>query len=151
MNDAGKVHCTLLLSKARVSHLKKTTVARLEFTAATVAVPIQKIVSDHLSYSINAVYYWTDSMTGLQYIRNVKTRFHTLVANRVALIRESYNVDSWRFIGSALSPTDDASRGLSVKQLLDSDCWIRDPGFLQCAMVDWLIQPDDIKTSKDDL
>ena len=88
-NAQGNVHCALLLSKARVNPLKKTTIPRLELTAATVAVRLSKVIERELDYQVDCIYFWTDSQSVLKYLYNVSTRFHTFVANRVSLIREA--------------------------------------------------------------
>ena len=67
-NAQGKVHCALLLSKARVNPLKKTTIPRLELTAATVAVRLSKVIERELDYQVDCIYFWTDSQSVLKYL-----------------------------------------------------------------------------------
>jgi hypothetical protein len=80
-NKSGRVHCTLLLSKARVSPIKPVTMPRMELTAATVAVRVYKMLRDELDLPLAESYFWTDSTSVLKYIRNENSRFHTFVAN----------------------------------------------------------------------
>jgi hypothetical protein len=154
-NVSGDIHCALILSKSRVNPLKKPTIPRLELTAATVAVRIQKLVADQVNYKVDSVYFWTDSMTVLRYLRNVSTRFHTFVANRVTLIREASDIAQWRFVGTAVNPADAASRGLSVDALLESNTWYQGPHFLWQPESEWPDQPcmegvpsDDVEVKK---
>ena len=55
----------------------------------------------------------------LRYFRNETKRFHTFVANRIAIIRDGSDPDQWRHVGGDLNPADDLSRGLSAEALLN--------------------------------
>ena len=48
-------------------------------------------------------------MTVLRYIANESKRFHTYVANRVAIIRDDSSLLQWRHVESKSNPADDAS------------------------------------------
>jgi hypothetical protein len=146
----GQMHCSLLLSRARVNPLKRTTIPRLELTAATAAVRLHHKVIDRLEYHVSGVFYWTDSMSVLRYIYNQKTRFYTFVANRVSFIRESTDLSQWRFVPTALNPADDVSRGLRVEDLLSSARWQHGPEFLWQDEGDWPDQPAAIPIPVDD-
>ena len=76
-------------------------------------------------------------MTVLIYLKNVSTRFHTFVVNRVTLTRESSDVNQWRFVGSAVNPADVASRGFSIDALLRSNKWYQGPEFPWHTESDW--------------
>ena len=73
---------------------------------------------------ISQEYFWTDSTTVLRYIANKKTRFHTFVANRLAIIHDGSAQDQWNFVSSDLNPADEVSRGVQ------SDRWLKGPEFL---------------------
>ena len=91
INDQDQVHCSFLMGKSRVRSLKSDVVVpKLELTAATLAVKINRVVMKELEgrMKIDTVTYWTDSMIVLKYIANDVRRFVTFVANRVAVIRE---------------------------------------------------------------
>lgn len=64
------------------------------------------------------------SQAVLKHIANESARFHTFVANRFSVIRESTDVQQWRCIYSKHNPSDDASRGLRVKKFMENRCWI---------------------------
>lgn len=89
VDNNGKIHCSFVLGKSRVAPLKTITVPRMELTAAARTVSLSKVIIEELDYSIDKVYFWTDSMTVLRYIFNRKTRYHTFVANRLAVIHEA--------------------------------------------------------------
>ena len=124
------VKCTLVMSKSRVTPLKKVSIVRLELMACALGVKIAKMIQDELEVDLTT-HYWTDSMSVLKYIANEKTRFHTFVANRVSLIREATNISQWKHISSKLNPADLASRGLSPKGTSKSEVWFNGPEFLR--------------------
>ncbi|XP_062620585.1 uncharacterized protein LOC134282159 [Saccostrea cucullata] len=138
VSETGKIHCSFVLGKSRVAPLKTVTIPRLELTASTLAVKLCKIVTKQLDYQIDQVYFWTDSMSVLRYIKNTKTRFHTFVANRLAIIHAATTINQWHYVTSKLNPADCASRGIPVvSRFLDSASWFSGPEFLWKPDVSW--------------
>ena len=89
VNNEGKVHCSFVMGKARVSPLKSVTIPRLELTAALVSVKVSNMLHRELNYEAIVDVFWTDSKVVFGYICNEARRFHIYVANRVQQIRES--------------------------------------------------------------
>ena len=128
-NQRGEIHCSLVIGKARVSPTKLTTIPRLELTAAVVSVAVSNMIKEELSCTNTKEYFWTDSKVVLSYINNDSRRFHTFLANRVQKIRNSTDPQQWHYVPTDKNPADGASRGKTVKELLDSD-WFSGPLFL---------------------
>lgn len=120
----GKISCTLLTSKSRVVPLKQITIPRLELSAASIAIRLEKMMKRELELPIDDSVFWTDSTSVLKYIKNEDKRFHTFVANRVVLIRDGSSPCQWRYIQSKQNPADYASRGLTADALLESSRWL---------------------------
>ena len=87
-------------SPAWLLSLKEKTIPRLELTADTVSVRLNKILTKKLELSIDRFTFWTDRMTVIRYIANESKRFHTYAANRIA-VREESNPTHWKFIMTA--------------------------------------------------
>ena len=136
-NARGDVHCSLVMAKSRVAPLKQTSIPRLELGAATVAVRVNHMIQQELEIPVHNTYYWTDSKSVLRYIKNESTRFHTFVANRVAVIRDGSSHSQWRYVDTANNPADDSSRGLTIDSLLKSKRWLRGPEFLWKPEEEW--------------
>lgn len=129
-NSHGQVHCSFLLGKARVTPLKPFTVPRLELTAATIAVKMDKLMKRELRMDLKESVLWTDSTTVLRYIDNDGARFKTFVANRVSAIREHTKPTQWRYVNTASNPADCASRGMKAEHFMKCPSWIEGPDFL---------------------
>ena len=144
----GKVHCSLVMGKSRVASLKTVTVPRLELTAATLAVKVDKQIREELDLPINRVVFWTDSTIVLRYIRNTSKRFQTFVANRLQTIHDASSPSQWRHVPTKLNPADLASRGIKMgnkeqgKQ--DMQFWLKGPKFLWREYQSWPEQPIDL-------
>ncbi|XP_068716950.1 uncharacterized protein [Montipora capricornis] len=128
VNDV--VHCLLVMGKARVAPLKPVTIPRLELTAALTSVRVSRTLGRELTYAGVKEVFWTDSKVVQGYIYNEARRFHTYVANRVQQIRDHTQPEQWKYVDSDNNPADDASRGLSPKELLKTSRWLHGPTFL---------------------
>ncbi len=138
MTDArGRIHCSFVLGKSRVTPLKAVTVPRLELTAAVVSVKVSEQLRRELDMSITKEFFWTDSQVVLGYIGNEVRRFHVFVANRVQQIQEGSSLDQWMYVGTKQNPADEGSRGLRPNQLANSK-WINGPEFLWKNEADWV-------------
>ncbi|XP_035863972.1 uncharacterized protein LOC118496432 [Sander lucioperca] len=124
-----KVHCSLVIGKARVAPTKVVTIPRLELTAAVVSSAVGSMLKEELELKIDQEYFWTDSQVVLGYINNEARRFHVFVANRVQRIRETTDPAQWYYIDTDQNPADHASRGLKVAELMNSS-WLTGPKFL---------------------
>ena len=149
-NTDGDVHCSFLMSKTRLAPLKTLSVPRLELTAATLAVKLDKMFRRELEVPIGRSVFWTDSRSVLCFIQNEDKRFHTFVSNRHALIHDGSTPDQWRYVDTDRNPSDVASRGLSANALLVSDSWKRRPDFLWQSEISWPTLPMPLENISDD-
>ena len=119
------------MGKSRVAPIKSLSIPRLELTAALVAAKLAKFIQDECDYSELPVYFWSDSMTVLRYLRNVSTRFKVFVAHRVQQIQELSDVASWNYVPTDKNPADHASRGFHSSDTAKLKMWLAGPPFLQ--------------------
>ena len=130
-----KDHFTFLMSKTRLAPIKTVSLPRLELNAAVIGVRLYKVIIKEIDLPINEIFFWTDSMLVLQYIRDENHPFKVFVANRVTEIREQTNSEQWNYVEGKSNPVDICSREvMSPVQLLqdnnEGNNWIRGPKFL---------------------
>ena len=141
VDSERQAHCSFLVGQSRLAPLKQMSIPRLELAAATVSVRLNRLLKNELEIPIDKITFWTDSMTVLRYIANESKRFHTYIANRVAIIREDSSPSQWRYIKSKSNPVDDASRGTSADAFILNDRWIKGPDFLLKPPSEWIKLP----------
>ena len=139
----GQIHCAFIMAKSRLVPLKTTSTPRLELSAATVAIKLDKLMRKELQLPIDTSHFWTNSTTVLKYIRNEDKRFRTFVANRIAMIRDGSEPSQWRHVETKLNPSDDASRGLTADAFFAAMRWVSGPPFLWKSEADWPCQFSD--------
>lgn len=130
VSKSGEVHCALVMGKARVAPTKVTTIPRLELSAAVVATRTSDLLKREMEIGDLQEYFWTDSKVVLGYINNDERRFHVFVANRIQQIKSSTEPSQWQYVASENNPADHASRGLTSKELVESN-WFTGPSFLK--------------------
>lgn len=119
-NDKSKVHCCLVMAKARVAPTKITSIPRLELAAAVLSAKMSVMLKTELEVKIDQEFFWSDSQVILGYINNEARRFHVFVANRVQLIRNVTDPNQWCYVNTAENPADHASRGLHASDIPSS-------------------------------
>ncbi|XP_076835210.1 uncharacterized protein LOC143481160 [Brachyhypopomus gauderio] len=149
-NSHSQVCCSFLLVKSRVTPLKPVTVPRLELTAATIAVKMDKLMKRELRMDLKESVLWTDSTTVLRYIHNDGTRFKTFVANRVSVIRENTRPAQWRYVKTSSNPADHASRGMRAEHFMKCQSWMEGPDFLAKDESHWPVLSEFSRNISDD-
>ena len=130
INQHDQVHCSFVVGKTWVTPLNHKTIPRLELAAATMSAKMSEFVRSELEYPEFQEFFWTDSRVVLGYIHNEAKRFHVYVANRVQQIRDLTDPNSWFYVETNSNNADEASRGLTARQLVESSHWLTGPEFL---------------------
>ena len=130
VNRQGKIHCTLAMAKSRITPSKPITVPRLELTANLLSIKISSFLKKELKFGDIPEVFWTDSEVVRGYVSINSRRFHTFVANQVQTFCEYSEPNQWRRVDTKENPADEASRGLSAEELVNSPRWWSGPDFL---------------------
>ena len=111
-------------------------IPKLELQAGVIAAPLKTTVMEEINLEIKKVFFWCDSKTVLNYIRNEHSNFGVYVAHRINEILENSSVSQWRYIPSNMNVADDATRGISFKQFGTNSRWFTGPNFLLNVTLD---------------
>ena len=114
---SDQVQRSLVMGKALATPSKRITIPHLELAAAVVSISVSDMLNRELRYDEVEEVFWMDSKVVQAYIQNDACRFHTFVANRVQQIREHTVPEQWHYVDRKNIPADDASHGLSPKDL----------------------------------
>ena len=130
IDDKNNVTSNLIISKSRVSPMKSLSIPRLELLGAVLLVRLGSTVRNCLQlWDISNTTYFSDSMNVIYWIRGSK-RWNTYVSKR---LEEIYNLSSksqWHYCPSQENPADYPTRGMDMKELLQSRKWFYGPAFI---------------------
>ncbi|XP_058128358.1 uncharacterized protein LOC131291530, partial [Anopheles ziemanni] len=135
----GKVQIALISAKSKVAPIKRVSVARLELNACVLASHLHHRVKKAIDIQVDASFFWSDSSICLHWIRATPSAWKTYVANRVSEIQHFTDGHVWNHIAGVENPADIVSRGLSVKEFLDSRVWREGPAWLSLPRSSWPI------------
>lgn len=151
VDEDGNVHCSFVYGKSRVRPLRQgVTVPKMELTAASVLVSISCMLEKELQrdLKIDNVFFWTDSLIVLCYLKMTGKRFDKFVANRVARILEGSTPQQWHHVSSKENPADLASRGIRPYQDEKVEKWLNGPEFLRNSSETWNEESDPVFETK---
>ena len=110
--EGNDTRCSFIMSKSRLAPVKQKTltVPKLELQAAVVACRMKNVILDEVKLEIKSVYFWCDSKTVINYLKNETTNFGVYIAHRVNEIRRSSSIEDWYYVPTKLNVTDDLTR-----------------------------------------
>lgn len=127
----------LFTSRSKVTPIRCLSIPRLELAAANLLNELMLKVKSSLRCDVRSVHFWTESQVVLWWLKKPSSTFKPFVANRIAFIQESSNVNEWHHIPGDQNPADIVSRGASVTDLLKSSLWFNGTEFLLLSVQDW--------------
>ena len=99
--------------------------------AATLSLHLANTVTEVYKIDPMKVNYWTDSMNVLWWVRNHSRKFKPFVVNRISEIQSLSSPEKWNHVKTKENPADLLSRGMSVKDLAQSNLWWYGPETLK--------------------
>jgi hypothetical protein len=143
-------HITLLGSKNKVISTKNVhqTVPKLELMAMVMGVNYGQTLRDIYikDYPSVSITYTTDSEIALYWLKSDK-KLKPFVQNRVNIIREKSNPNSWYHVATSENAADILSRGASCKEL-ERSTWLTGPKWLTQHRATWpLTEIKEIQTT----
>ena len=129
------ISTSLIYSKSRVVPLKKTTMHRLELSAALLLARILTYLKK--VYGFSDIFAWSDSEIVLSWLQRPPTAWKTYVAHRVAAIQEAVPASKWRHVPTKDNPADLLSRGIPLSLLPSNRLWWDGPTWLALSPQEW--------------
>ena len=131
-NEGNDTRCSFIMSKSRLAPIKQKTltVPKLELQAAVVACRMKNVILDEVKLEIKSVYFWCDSKTVINYLKNETTNFGVYIAHRVNEIRRSSSIEDWYYVPTKLNVADDLTRFTGFQTLTNQSRWCTGPEFL---------------------
>ena len=142
VDSIGNVHTSLVLSKTKVSPIKRLSIPRLELCGAQVLTKLLCHAKEIFQLPMDCIYAWTDSTIVLSWLSGNPRRFKTYVGNRISYIIDQVPPDRWSHVPGTENPADCASRGLFPVQLKEHDLWWKGPHWLLLEPSNWPEQPN---------
>ena len=127
----------LVISKTKVSPIKRLSIPRLELCGAQVLTKLLCHAKRILNVPVDSVFAWTDSTVVLGWLSGSPRRFKTFVGNRVSCIIDQLPPERWRHVPGIQNPADCASRGLFPAQLKEHKLWWEGPYWLKLEPSMW--------------
>ena len=144
MDNEGKKSCNILTAKTRLAPLKKR---NIELIAGRTLVKLVNTVENALDeWNIVQTNLWLDSQTVLHWLEN-RGQWKVFVTNQVNEIHQLTPNAQWRYCPTFENRADIGTRGVSPKQLSNSDLWWFGPKFLLDDIKTWPKQPDTLTVS----
>ncbi|XP_059085507.1 uncharacterized protein LOC131882394 [Tigriopus californicus] len=124
------VYVAFLNGESKVAPRQARSIPRLELCAVVGAAQDTVSILRSLKKKPDQIYYYTNSLVVLGYLRNRERRFSKYVTRRVELILNTSSASQWRYISTEQNPGDVASRPSDPHSLLKT-CWLTGPPFLR--------------------
>ncbi|XP_068750786.1 uncharacterized protein [Montipora capricornis] len=118
--SSGEYDVRFIAAKSRVAPLKRLTIPRLELQGAVLASRLCKTIVDESRFQFEKVILFLDSKIVLAWIRSEARRFKPFVSARVGEIQTNTDPSQWKHIPGEMNVADDVSRGIPVRNLVES-------------------------------
>ncbi|XP_015926265.2 uncharacterized protein [Parasteatoda tepidariorum] len=134
---SNEIKTSFVISKSRVSPLKKMTLPRLELMGAVIGSRLTKYIMHKINCKIRECFYWTDSTIVLHWVKGDPHKWKQFVSNRVTEIQEITDPSSWNFCPGQENPADFQTRGCSAKDLVSNKRIWNGPQWLALSEEKW--------------
>ena len=142
----GTFKSSLLMSKGRISPLKRITIVNLELSAAVLACRLRKFIERECRFKIGKFVHILDSEIVRSMIQKESYGFNTFAATRIGEIQESSNPSEWYWVDGKTNVADIMTRGTKLKNLGPTSIWQNGPTFLNLPFESWPIKNECLTT-----
>ena len=132
----------LILAKCRIAPLQKVTIPRMELNGAVTSCRIRQVIESSLRFKFETVIQLVDSMTVLQQINNLSTKFEMYEGIRIGEIQSATkgDVSCWAWIEGKSNIGDWATRVKNPEEIGPDSEWFNGPEFMKTPISTWNIK-----------
>ncbi len=134
---SGTRAARMVMSRGKVAPPNNHSIPRLELMGARLGIQLGEVVQRAVKVPLSDIFYWTDSLNVLFWLRNENRRLQTFVDNKVRQIRSKTNIDQWKWVPTKQNPADLPTRGAGPGELARHELWWHGPSYLRLPPQDW--------------
>ena len=139
-NSHGVYNSQLLMSKNRLTPIKRISPVRSELCGAVIAARLKVIIEKEMRLDFGEVYIITDSQIIHAMVKKDSYGFNTFVALRIGEIQEAVSPDRFIWLEREHNIADWVThKGMSPKDLARNSEWQQGPAFLKLPVSQWPI------------
>ena len=112
---------------------------------ALIRLRLTKQISSVLEIPIKDATFWVDSKNVLYWIQGRSRNYKPFVSHRVGEIHDGSSPEQWKYVSTKFNPADFGTRGLSVRELKESQQWLVGLDFRKKSDKEWPDQNVEIK------
>ncbi|XP_058444291.1 uncharacterized protein LOC131425967 [Malaya genurostris] len=145
----GIVHCSLVMSRAKVAPLKRQSIPRLELMAAVLGARMSQTILASHTLQITKTVLWTDSRTVLSWLCSDMYRYKQFVAFRVGEILELTGMPAWRWVPTKQNVADVLTKWGRGPPLQNDAEWRNGSSFLYKSHDQWPSMENTVETDEE--
>lgn len=137
--EEGTHYINLVCAKSRLAPIKNVSLARLELCAAVLLSQLIRATLEEMGkrFQPQSVLAFSDSTVALSWICSSPHRWHTFIANRVALIQDVLAPDVWYHVPGKDNPSDLITRPPTPSAFVESPTWLTGPLWAYSPASQW--------------
>ncbi|KFM66111.1 hypothetical protein X975_10998, partial [Stegodyphus mimosarum] len=128
---------SFIMSKSRVSPLKKLMLPQLELMAMVIGARVGNYLKSVFKDKIGRIVFWSESCIALHWVKGSAKRWKQFVANRVVEIQDRSSPSDWYYCSSEDNPAHLLTRGISTEKLVLHEKWCSGPIWLRKSFESW--------------
>lgn len=140
--EDGSFWCRLIMAKCRIAPLRRISTPQMELNGAVLSKRVRKVLEQEHRFQFSKVYHLLDSITVLNIINKMSTRFKLYEGVRVGEIQAASdgNMSEWFWVRGQDNIADWVTRCKKPHELGPGSEWWCGPAFLNTPVEQWPIK-----------
>ena len=133
----GGFGCSLVMSKNRLTPIKKMSIDRIELCGAVLSKRLKQLMENKSRFRFAKCFHIVDSQIVHAMVGKESYGFNTFAATRVGEIQSGTNAEDWYWIASQQNIADWLTRGKRREEIDGNSPWQKGPDFLRLPEAEW--------------